>query len=84
MVVGLWGGRIPFGLGAVPHEARFMSSIWGTNNELGELLDLARREPLRYTVEVLPLSQANEAHDRLRRGDVDGRFVLVPSLDRTT
>jgi len=41
---------------------------------------LARREPLEYTVETLPLSQANEAHERLRRGDVDGRFVLVPSL----
>jgi alcohol dehydrogenase, propanol-preferring len=78
VVVGLFGGRIPFGLGAVPHEARFMSSIWGTNGELGELLALARREPLRYTVETLPLELAQHAHDRLRRGDVQGRFVLVP------
>ncbi len=84
VVVGLWGGRIPFGLGAVPHEARFMSSIWGSNSELSELLDLAGRQPLRYTVEALPLSEANQAHQRLRRGDVDGRFVLVPSLDRPT
>jgi alcohol dehydrogenase, propanol-preferring len=80
VVVGLFGGRVPFGLGAVPHEARFMSSIWGTNAELGELLELAQRETLEYNVEPLPLSQANEAHDRLRRGDVNGRFVLVPSL----
>jgi alcohol dehydrogenase, propanol-preferring len=80
VVVGLFGGRVPFGLGAVPHEARLMSSIWGSNGELGELLDLARREPLEYTVEVLPLSEANQAHDRLRRGDVNGRFVLVPGL----
>ena len=82
VVVGLFGGRIPFGLGAVPHESRWMSSIWGSNSQLGELLDLARRDPLEYTVEALPLSQANQAHDRLRRGDVDGRFVLVPGLDR--
>jgi alcohol dehydrogenase, propanol-preferring len=80
VVVGLFGGRVPFGLGAVPHEARLMTSIWGSNTELAELLDLARREPLEYTVEALPLSQANQAHDRLRRGDVDGRFVLVPGL----
>ena len=82
VVVGLFGGRIPFGLGAVPHESRWMSSIWGSNRQLGELLDLARRDPLEYTVEALPLSRVNEAHDRLRRGDVDGRFVLVPGLDR--
>jgi alcohol dehydrogenase, propanol-preferring len=81
VVVGLYGGRVPFGFGAVPHEARLMSSVWGSNAELGELLDLARRETIVHTVEALPLSRANEAHDRLRRGDVDGRFVLVPSLD---
>jgi alcohol dehydrogenase, propanol-preferring len=80
VVVGLFGGRVPFGLGAVPHEAQLMSSIWGTNAELGDLLALARRETLQYTVEVLPLEQAQTAHDRLRRGDVDGRFVLVPNL----
>jgi alcohol dehydrogenase, propanol-preferring len=80
VVVGLFGGRIPFGIGAVPHEARFMSSIWGTNAELGELLQLAQRESIAGTVEVLPLEQAQLAHDRLRAGDVAGRFVLVPTL----
>jgi alcohol dehydrogenase, propanol-preferring len=79
VVVGLFGGRIPFGLGAVPHEARFMSSIWGTNDELGELLQLAQRESISGTVEALPLAQAQVAHDRLRAGDVAGRFVLVPT-----
>jgi alcohol dehydrogenase, propanol-preferring len=80
VVVGLFGGRIPFGLGAVPHEARFMTSIWGSNEELGELVALAQREQIRYTVEVMALDRAQEAHDRLRRGDVDGRFVLVPNM----
>jgi alcohol dehydrogenase, propanol-preferring len=80
VVVGLFGGRVPFGLGAVPHEARLMSSIWGSNDQLGELLALARRERLVHHVEPLPLHAANEAHDRLRRGDVRGRFVLVPGL----
>jgi alcohol dehydrogenase, propanol-preferring len=78
VLVGLFGGRVPFGLGLVPHEARLMTSIWGTNQQLAELLALARKEPLRYTVEALPLVDAQIAHDRLRAGDVTGRFVLVP------
>jgi propanol-preferring alcohol dehydrogenase len=77
-VIGLFGGRIPFGLGAVPHEARLMSSIWGSLTDLGELIALAQREPLEYTVETMPLADAQAAHDRLRRGEAAGRLVLVP------
>ncbi len=77
-VVGLRGGRIPFGFGAVPHEARFLSSVWGSRSQLDELLDLARREPtIIQTVETLPLAEAQTAHDRLRAGDVRGRLVLL-------
>jgi propanol-preferring alcohol dehydrogenase len=76
--VGLFEGRIPFGLGAVPHEAHFMSSIWGSLDDLRELIELAQREPLEYTIETLSLEQAQEAHDRLRRGEAAGRLVLVP------
>ena len=77
-VVGLFGGRIPFGLGAVPHEARFMSSIWGSLAELGELIELAQREPLAYTIETMPLAEAQAAHDRVRSGEAKGRIVLTP------
>jgi len=78
IVMGLFGGRTPFGLGAVPHEARFMSSIWGSRDELAELIALAQRERLEHTVETMPLEQAQDAHDRLRRGEARGRIVLVP------
>lgn len=78
VAVGLFGGRIPFGLGAVPHEARFLSSVWGSRGQLDELLDLARREPsIVQPVETLPLTEAQTAHDRLRSGDLRGRIVLV-------
>lgn len=77
-VVGLFGGRVPFGLGAVPHEAHFMSSIWGSLAELGELITLAQREPLEYTIETMPLAEAQAAHERVRRGAAKGRIVLVP------
>lgn len=76
-VVGLAAGSIPFGFGIVPGEARFVSSVWGSRTQLDELLDLARREPDLVTkVEVLPLADAQLAHDRLRAGDVRGRIVL--------
>ena len=78
VAVGLYGGHIPFGVGAVPHEARFMSSIWGSRAQLGELLDLARREPsVVAPVETVPFTDAQLAHDRLRAGDVQGRLVLL-------
>lgn len=77
-VVGLYGGRIPFGFGAVPHEARFVTSVWGSRAQLDELLDLARREPsILNPVETLPLEHAQTAHDRLRAGAVKGRVVLT-------
>jgi len=78
IVMGLFEGKIPFGLGLVPHEARFMSSIWGSRDELAELIALAQREHLEYTVETMPLEQAQDAHARLRRGEARGRIVLVP------
>ena len=78
VVCGLYGGRVPFGIGAVPFEAQFMSSVWGTLGEMGEMIEFAHHHELQHTVEVLPLAMANEAHRRLRAGDVAGRIVLVP------
>ena len=77
-VVGLGGGRVPFGFGAVPHEARFMSSVWGSRVQLDELLAFAAREPsVLNPVETLRLEDAQRAHDRLRAGEVEGRIVLT-------
>lgn len=78
VVVGLAGGRIDFGFGAVPHEARFMSSVWGTRAQLDELLELARSEPsVTAAVETLPLTSAGRAHRMLAGGSVEGRMVLT-------
>jgi alcohol dehydrogenase, propanol-preferring len=43
-----------------------------------EFLDLAPRVPVRTYVEELPLSEANEALERLRSGRARGSLVLVP------
>ncbi|MFM8612825.1 MAG: alcohol dehydrogenase catalytic domain-containing protein [Actinomycetota bacterium] len=78
IAIGLHGGRIPFGFGAVPMEARLTTSVWGSLEDFAELIQLAQREEIRHVVERLPLTDAAIAHERLRRGDVKGRFVLVP------
>lgn len=78
VVVGLYGGTIPFGFGVVPHEAQFMTSVWGTRDQLGELVELAGNHTLTSPVEVLPLDSAQQALDRLASGDVAGRLVLDP------
>ena len=77
VAVGLFGGRVPFGVGAVPPEAQFMSSFWGTVAELGELIEFAHSHRLEYTVETMPLVEAEQAHQRLRSGLATGRIVLV-------
>ena len=83
-VVGLAGGTIPFGFGAVPLEARFVASVWGSRSQMDDLLQLARTEPdIVAPVEVLPLADAQIAHDRMRSGDFRGRLVLDIAGGRT-
>jgi propanol-preferring alcohol dehydrogenase len=75
-VVGLAGGRVEFGIGVIPSEAVLTSSIWGGLDELRELLDFVRAEGVEHHVETMPLDDAQEALDRLRRGEIRGRVVL--------
>jgi propanol-preferring alcohol dehydrogenase len=62
----LWGERV----------LRSVANL--TRRDGAEFLALAPTVPVRTEVERLPLAQANEALDRLRRGDVRGALVLVP------
>jgi propanol-preferring alcohol dehydrogenase len=62
----LWGERV----------LRSVANL--TRRDGAEFLELAPRVPVRTRVEAFPLEQANEALDKLRRGDVRGALVLVP------
>ena len=62
----LWGERV----------LRSVANLTRRDGE--EFLALAPRVPVRTHVETFPLEQANEALDKLRRGDVRGALVLVP------
>ena len=49
-----------------------------TRRDGEEFFALARKIPLRTTVETFPLKAANEALDRLRAGKIKGAEVLIP------
>jgi propanol-preferring alcohol dehydrogenase len=76
--VGEGGGHVDFGMFAVPHEAHFTTSIWGSLRDLSSVVEYARQGKLKWSVQTLPLEKANDALLRLRQGDVAGRIVLTP------
>jgi propanol-preferring alcohol dehydrogenase len=51
---------------------------WGTRGELLEVLDLARAGQVEVHVETYALDDAPEAYERLQRGQVTGRAVILP------
>jgi propanol-preferring alcohol dehydrogenase len=77
-LVGEGGGRFGFSFDTVPVEASLTTTAWGSLADLRDVVRLARRGRLRWTVERMPLRRARSAHDRLLAGSVRGRIVLVP------
>ena len=62
----LWGERL----------VRSVANL--TRQDGREFLELAPRVPVRTEVETFPLSDANDALDRMRGGALRGSAVLVP------
>jgi alcohol dehydrogenase, propanol-preferring len=77
-LVGEAGGRLSFGFRQLAVEASVTTTSWGTKRELEEVVQLARAGEMRWETELVPLTRANEALERLATGDVSGRLVLVP------
>jgi propanol-preferring alcohol dehydrogenase len=60
-------------------EERTLCSVANlTRRDAEEFFALAPRVPVRTTVQTFPLSEANEALDRLRTGQMHGAAVLIP------
>ncbi len=58
-------------------EERVIRSVANLTRQDGiEFLEIAPRVPVRTTVQVFPLEEANEALDRLRGGQIEGAAVL--------
>jgi propanol-preferring alcohol dehydrogenase len=79
VIVGLAMGTLPVSFFALPYGAEVATSYWGTLPELLEVVSLARAGRIKVDTEAVPLEQAMEAYARLRRGEVRGRAVVVPS-----
>ena len=60
------------------HERAVRSVANATRADAQDLLALAARIPIATSVEVLPLEDANEALQRVKRSDVTGALVLCP------
>jgi alcohol dehydrogenase, propanol-preferring len=58
-------------------EVRVLASSVGTRQDLHEVLALATAGKIHSRVTTRPLSEANQALDQLRNGQVSGRVVLV-------
>ena len=78
LMIGEDGGRLDAGIGRIPTEAWVSSIAWGALDELHEVVRRARGRKMRWSVERVPLAEVEEAHRRLRAGEVEGRIVLVP------
>jgi D-arabinose 1-dehydrogenase-like Zn-dependent alcohol dehydrogenase len=52
--------------------------MWGSRDDIAEVIRIAQRGDLDFLVARIPLEAAGAAHARIRRGEVDGRLVLVP------
>ena len=78
LLIGEGDGRLEVGIDRIPTEAWVSSIAWGAVDELAEVVRRARRRRMRWSVERMPMADAQEAHRRLRAGDVEGRIVLVP------
>ncbi|MCL5256322.1 MAG: zinc-dependent alcohol dehydrogenase family protein [Chloroflexi bacterium] len=61
----LWGERV----------VRSVANLTRQDGE--ELLAIAPQVPVKTEVQLFPLEQANEALDRLRRGQIEGAAVLI-------
>lgn len=78
-LVGLAGGTLGVGFFTVPQEAAVATTYWGGVVELAEVVALAQLGLLDLHVERFALDDVMTAYDKLQRGEIDGRAVIVPN-----
>jgi D-arabinose 1-dehydrogenase-like Zn-dependent alcohol dehydrogenase len=59
-------------------EYQIQGSCAGSYNELREVIELAKKGMVKHHIEESPLSEVNNALNRLREGKILGRGVLIP------
>lgn len=80
--VGLGGGELPFRSEPIPLHLPWGTTIsrpyGGTRRDLQEVVALAQRGDIAVHAERFGLDEATQALDKLERGEIAGRAVLVP------
>lgn len=61
----------------IVHELTIQGSFVGNRTMMREMLDFAQKHHIKPLVEILPMSQINEAIERIRKNKVRYRIVLV-------
>ena len=78
VIVGLGLGTLPYSFLDLPAEVDLCTAYWGSREELGHVITLAREGRVSPVVERHPLDSINETFARLEQGRVRGRAVLTP------
>jgi propanol-preferring alcohol dehydrogenase len=78
VLVGLAGGSVPMGFFSQAPEVAFTTSVWGSRNDLAEVIALAQQGKLTAATETHRLDDINQVLERLEHGLVEGRAVVVP------
>ncbi|MCX8175698.1 MAG: zinc-binding dehydrogenase, partial [Candidatus Bathyarchaeota archaeon] len=60
------------------YEYEIVGSFYGGVNELREIVALAKKGKIKSFIKRFKLEEANEALEALRKGEIEGRAVLVP------
>jgi alcohol dehydrogenase (NADP+) len=67
----------------IPHRRTLAGSMIGGIKETQEMLDFCGKHNIVSDIEMIDISQINEAYERLLKGDVKYRFVIdMQSLKR--
>ncbi|MFC4335091.1 NAD(P)-dependent alcohol dehydrogenase [Salininema proteolyticum] len=78
-IVGLGGGTLGVGFGALPYEVSVTSPYWGSRDEMIEVFDLARDGAVDVHVETFSIDDAPAAYEKLHKGEIMGRAVILPN-----
>jgi propanol-preferring alcohol dehydrogenase len=77
-LLGLAGGRVPFGFDDLAPEASLTTVVAGTIADLQEVVRLAQAGRLTGRLQTYPLERINDALDDLRAGRIEGRAAVTP------
>lgn len=77
-IVGIGGGTLPVSFFALAYEASVATTYWGSVTELMEVVELAEAGRIKAHVTRYALDAAADAYEAMRRGELDGRAVIVP------